>query len=152
MKERKLQNQEKISECCWKWRSDGEGQCYPSSNCQQTEVIFNSLWDLKFSRQWRSRLEFSSQLSRINGGKGKGKGKRSHDSSVGTVLGYRLDDRGSRVRFPAGAGSFSLHHRVHHGSVAHPASYPMGTTPLSLRIKRLGREADHSPPSSVEVK
>jgi hypothetical protein len=24
----------------------------------------------------------------------------------------RMDDRGSRVRFPAGAGNFSLHHRV----------------------------------------
>jgi hypothetical protein len=28
------------------------------------------------------------------------------------VLVYRLDERGSRVRFPAGAGNFSLHHRV----------------------------------------
>jgi hypothetical protein len=35
--------------------------------------------------------------------------------------------RGSRVRFLAGAGNFSLHHRVHNGSGAHPASYPMGT-------------------------
>jgi hypothetical protein len=42
-------------------------------------------------------------------------------------LGYGLDDRGSRVRFPAGAGNFSLHHRVQNGSGAYPASYPMGT-------------------------
>jgi hypothetical protein len=28
------------------------------------------------------------------------------DSSVGIALSYRLDDRGSRVRFPAGAGKF----------------------------------------------
>jgi hypothetical protein len=47
--------------------------------------------------------------------------------SVGIALGYGLDDRGSRVRFPAGAGNFSLHHRVQNGSGAHPASYPMGT-------------------------
>jgi hypothetical protein len=40
---------------------------------------------------------------------------------------YGLDDRGSRVRFPAGAGNFSLHHRIQNGSGAHPASYPMGT-------------------------
>jgi hypothetical protein len=40
---------------------------------------------------------------------------------------YGLDDRGSRVRFPAWAGNFSLHHRVQTGSGAHPASYPMGT-------------------------
>jgi hypothetical protein len=48
-------------------------------------------------------------------------------SSVGIALGYGLDDRGSRVRLPVGAGNFSLHHRVQNGSGAHPASYPMGT-------------------------
>jgi hypothetical protein len=65
---------------------------------------------------------------------------------------YRLDDRGSRVRFPAGAGNFSLHHRVQNDSGAHPASYPMGTGALSLGVKWPGRESDNSPPSSAEVK
>jgi hypothetical protein len=51
---------------------------------------------------------------------------KSPDSSVGVALGYGLDDQGSRVRFQAGAGNFSLHHRVQNGSGAHPASYPMG--------------------------
>jgi hypothetical protein len=32
-----------------------------------------------------------------------------------------------RVRFPAGAGNFSLHHRIQNDSRAHPASYPVGT-------------------------
>jgi hypothetical protein len=41
---------------------------------------------------------------------------KSPDSSVGIALGYGLEDRGSRVRFPAGAGNFSLHHRVQNGS------------------------------------
>jgi hypothetical protein len=50
----------------------------------------------------------------------------SRESSVGIALGYGLYDRGSRVRFPAGAGNFSLHHRVQNGSMAYPASYPMG--------------------------
>jgi hypothetical protein len=44
----------------------------------------------------------------------------------GIALGYGLDYRGSRVRFPVGAGNFSLH-RVQNGSGVHPASYPMGT-------------------------
>jgi hypothetical protein len=48
------------------------------------------------------------------------------DSSVGIALGYRLNNRGSRIPFPAGAGNFSLHHRVQNGSGAHPASYTMG--------------------------
>jgi hypothetical protein len=51
----------------------------------------------------------------------------SRHSSVGIALGYGLDDRRSRVRFPAGAGNFSLHHRVQTGSGAHSTSYPMGT-------------------------
>jgi hypothetical protein len=65
---------------------------------------------------------------------------------------YGLDDRGSRVRFPAEAGNFSLHHRVQNGSGAHSASYPMGTRGFFPGVKRLGHEADHSPPSSAEVK
>jgi hypothetical protein len=45
------------------------------------------------------------------------------------ALGYGLDDRGSRVRFPGGGtGNFSLHHRVQNGSGVHPSSYPMGTS------------------------
>jgi hypothetical protein len=52
---------------------------------------------------------------------------KSRDSSVGIALGYGLDGRVSRVRFPAGAGNFSLHYCDHNGSEAHPASYPMGT-------------------------
>jgi hypothetical protein len=67
-----------------------------------------------------------------------------------------LDDRDSRVRFPAEAGNFSLHHRVQNGSGAHPASYPMGTRGSFPGAKRPGREPDqecvelylHSPSTS----
>jgi hypothetical protein len=38
-----------------------------------------------------------------------------------------MDECGSRVRFSAGAGNFSPHHRVQNGSGAHPLSYPTGT-------------------------
>jgi hypothetical protein len=57
---------------------------------------------------------------------------KSHDSSVGIVPGYGLDDWGSKVRFPAGAGNFILHHCIQNGSEAHPASYPMVPGALSL--------------------
>jgi hypothetical protein len=70
--------------------------------------------------------------------------------STGTTF-YGLDDRGPGVRFPAGAGNFSLH-RVQTGSGAHPASYPMGNRGFFLGVKRPGRETYHSPPSSAEVK
>jgi hypothetical protein len=43
------------------------------------------------------------------------------NSLVGVALGYGLDDRGSRVRFPAEAGNFSLHHRVQNGSEGPPS-------------------------------
>jgi hypothetical protein len=76
----------------------------------------------------------------------------SRDSSVGIALGYGLDDRGSRVRFPAGGGDFSLRRRIQNGFWTHPASYPGGISVSDPRVKRPGREADHSPPSSAEVK
>jgi hypothetical protein len=62
-----------------------------------------------------------------------------------------VDDRGSKVRFPAVAGNFSLHHRVQNGSGAYPAAYPMDTRGNFPGLKQLGREADHSPPSRAEV-
>jgi hypothetical protein len=52
--------------------------------------------------------------------------KKSRDSSVGIALCYGLDDRGSRVRFPAGVANFFLYHRIQNGSGIHPV-YRMGT-------------------------
>jgi hypothetical protein len=43
-------------------------------------------------------------------------------------------------------------YHVQTGSGAHPAFYPMGTGALCQGVKRPGREADHSPPTSAEVK
>jgi hypothetical protein len=77
---------------------------------------------------------------------------KSRGSSVGIANGYGLDDRGSRVRFLAGAGNFSLRYRVHTGSGTLPASYPMGTGDLSPGLKWPEREAHRSPPSSAEAK
>jgi hypothetical protein len=57
-----------------------------------------------------------------------------------------LDDRG-----PAVSVNFSLLQRVQTGSGAHPASYPMSTGVSFSRVKRPGREADHSLSSSAEV-
>jgi hypothetical protein len=48
-------------------------------------------------------------------------------SYVNKIMVYELDDRGSRVRSPAGAANSSLHHRVQNDSRAHPVSYPIGT-------------------------
>jgi hypothetical protein len=55
------------------------------------------------------------------------------------------------VRFPAGAGKFSLRHHVQTGSGAHPAPYP-GTGGSFTGVKRPEREADHSPTFSAKVK
>jgi hypothetical protein len=77
---------------------------------------------------------------------------KSRDNSVGIALGYWLDDRGSRVRFQVGAGNLSLHHRAQNGSGDRPASDWMGTGGSFPGVKRPGREADHSPPYSAEVK
>jgi len=62
----------------------------------------------------------------------KRKKKKPQDSRVSERDLNHMDDRGSRVRFPAGAGNFSLQHRVQDGSEAHPVSYPVGTRGLFL--------------------
>jgi hypothetical protein len=57
------------------------------------------------------------------------------------------------VRYPTGTEDFSSSPCVQTGSGAHPASYPMGTGgPLPGGNARPGRDADHSPSSSAEVK
>jgi hypothetical protein len=44
-----------------------------------------------------------------------------------------------------------LLHVVQIGSGVHPTSYTMGTGSSFPGVKRPGREADHSPPTSAEV-
>jgi hypothetical protein len=69
------------------------------------------------------------------------------------VSDYGLDDRAIEVRSPTGEEDFSSSPCVQTGCGAHPASYPMGTGGSFPGGKaRPGRDADHSPPSSVEVK
>jgi hypothetical protein len=74
-------------------------------------------------------------------------------SSGSVVSDYGLDDRETEVRSPTGAEDFSSSPCIHTGSGAHPASYPMGTGgPFPGGKARPGRDANHSPPSSAEVK
>jgi hypothetical protein len=69
------------------------------------------------------------------------------------VSDYGLDDRAIEVRSQTGAEDFSSSRCVQTGSGSHPASYPMGTGGSFPGGKaRPGRDADHSPPSSAEVK
>jgi hypothetical protein len=56
------------------------------------------------------------------------------------------------VRFPAGVRDFSLLHSVQTDSGAHTDPYSMDIRDISLRVKMLGLEANHSSPSSVEVR
>jgi hypothetical protein len=75
-----------------------------------------------------------------------------HGSSGSIVSDYGLDDRAIEVRSPTGA-DFSSSSCVQTGSGAHPASYPMGTGgSFPGGEARPGRDADHSPRSSAEVK
>jgi hypothetical protein len=68
------------------------------------------------------------------------------------ATGYGLDDRGVGVRESRQGQEFSFLHVVQIGSGVHPISYPMANGGFSPGVKRPGREADHSPPASAEVK
>jgi hypothetical protein len=77
----------------------------------------------------------------------------SRCSSVSIVSGYGLDDRAIKARSPAEAKDFSSSLCVQTRSEAHPASCTMGTGgPFPGGKARPGRDADHSPPSTAEVK
>jgi hypothetical protein len=69
---------------------------------------------------------------------------------VGIATGYGLDDRGVGSRVPVGSRMFSTSSRPALGSTQPPFQWVPGA--LSPEIKRPGREADHSPPASAEVK
>jgi hypothetical protein len=57
----------------------------------------------------------------------------------------------SAIRGRGSEGIFSVCHRIQTGSGSHPASYPVGIGSCFPEVKRPGREADHSLPSSVNV-
>jgi hypothetical protein len=56
----------------------------------------------------------------------------SRDSSVGIALGYGLDDRGSLVRFLAGAWNISLH--TESRTALGPTQHPIQWEPASLSL------------------
>jgi hypothetical protein len=69
------------------------------------------------------------------------------------VSDYGLDEQAIGVRSPAGANDISSSLCVQTCSGAHPASCTMGTGgPFPGGKARPGRDADHSPPSSAEVR
>jgi hypothetical protein len=74
------------------------------------------------------------------------------DSSVDIATGYGLDDQGGGSSSAGRVKNMSLLHIVQTGSGVHPTSYKIGTGGTFPGVKRQGREADHSPPTSAEVK
>jgi hypothetical protein len=72
------------------------------------------------------------------------------DTAVGVATGYVLDDRGVGVQVPAGSRIFSTSSRPVLGPTQPPIQWVLG--PLYPGVMRPGRQADHSPPTSAEVK
>jgi hypothetical protein len=70
----------------------------------------------------------------------------SRDISLVMATGYGLDGWGS---IPGTGKRYSILHSVQTGSVAHPASYPMG---IGGGLISKECQADHSPKSTAEVK
>jgi hypothetical protein len=77
---------------------------------------------------------------------------RSLDSVVGIATSYGVDDQGVGVRVTVGSRIFLFSKSSI--PALRPTQPPIQWVPgvLSLGVKRPGREADHSPPTSAEVK
>jgi hypothetical protein len=98
-----------------------------------------------FSTLWSSRIYNSWEAQSYHP---KVKWKSWYrDSTVGIATGYELNDQGVGVRVLVGPRIFSSPD-VQTGSGVHPTSYTMSTG----KVKRQGREADNSPPTSVKIK
>jgi hypothetical protein len=68
----------------------------------------------------------------------------------GIAISYGLDDRGFKSRQGLGIFLFTTASRLALGPTQPPIQWV--SRALSLRVNRPGREADHSPPSSAQVK
>jgi hypothetical protein len=71
-------------------------------------------------------------------------------TAINLPLGYGLDDRGFESRQGPGIFLFTTASRPALGLTQPTIQWVRGA--LFLGVKRSGREADHSPPSSAEVK
>jgi hypothetical protein len=76
--------------------------------------------------------------------------KMSHGSAVGIADGYWLDDGGVRVRVPVESTIFTVSSRLALGPTQPLIQWVPNA--LSPGVKPQGREAEHSPPTSAEVK
>jgi hypothetical protein len=72
------------------------------------------------------------------------------DRAIGVVTGCGLDDRGDGVHVPVGSRIFSTSFRPALESTQPSTRWIPGA--VSPRVKRPGREAEHSPPTSAESK
>jgi hypothetical protein len=76
---------------------------------------------------------------------------RGHGSTVGIVTGYRLDDWRVEVRVPVGSRLLTSLYRPD-WLWGPPNFISNGYLAFSLGVKWQSHEADHSPPTSAEVK
>jgi hypothetical protein len=74
---------------------------------------------------------------------------RCRDSAVSMATGYGLDYRGDGFRVPVESRIFSSTSRTDRSC---DPTIQWVQDSLSPRVKRQGREADHSPPTSAEMK
>jgi hypothetical protein len=72
------------------------------------------------------------------------------DSAIGIATSYRLDDQVVRLQVLVGSRIFSMSSGLALGSTQPPIQLVPGA--LSLGVKQLGCEADHSTPASTKVK
>jgi hypothetical protein len=76
----------------------------------------------------------------------------SRDRVVGIATRYGLDDRGVRVRVPVASRIISCQKSFRPALWSTQLSIQWVARALSPGVKRPGREADHSPEASAEVK
>jgi hypothetical protein len=131
------------------------GRAVGSVWCQcvlgQKVVEMCGVWDVKLCKYLQSfTINLFALACHFNINKLVTAKLGSQEIAVGVAIGCGLDSKEVRVRVPVGVRFFSTSPR----SVVGPTRPPIECVPgaLSSRVKQLGREADHSPPTSAEVR
>jgi hypothetical protein len=116
----------------------------------QRSVAFHFLKDcINFQHYIRSNDQWSPMTNELHWMWKETARPMSRVSPVGIAKGYERYD-GDWI--PGRGRDFSLLHSFQTGSGSHPPSIEWVVGTLTSGVKRPGREASHSPPSSAQVK
>jgi hypothetical protein len=139
-----------VSSCPWATEKDIDIQESYHQTSSPKQALHCSLKSRTRNHTRGKQISFQHVITADIGWDFWGFSQSLHAKAGSIAMGYELDDRGFESRQVVKIHLFTTASRSTLGPIQPPIQSVPGT--LSLGAKRPGREADHSPPSSAEVK